>query len=114
MHYEEMLTWLLFYTSLLDLAKTPEQDVLDPGGLVQEPGGRRPATARCGSSSTPRRASARMSSRFLSEVFGSGVQHIALATDDIFATVARLKANGVDAPADPGELLRRPRGARPT
>ena len=35
MHYEEMLTWLLFYTSLLDLAKTPEQDVLDPGGLVK-------------------------------------------------------------------------------
>ena len=23
MHYEEMLTWLLFYTSLLDVAKTP-------------------------------------------------------------------------------------------
>ena len=35
MHYEEMLTWLLFYTSLLDLAKTPEQDVFDPGGLVK-------------------------------------------------------------------------------
>ena len=30
-----MLTWLLFYTSLLDLEKTPEQDVLDPGGLVK-------------------------------------------------------------------------------
>jgi 4-hydroxyphenylpyruvate dioxygenase len=35
------------------------------------------------------------SSRFLSEVFGSGVQHIALATDDIFATVAKLRDNGV-------------------
>ena len=35
MHYEEMLTWLLFYTSLLDLAKLPEQDVADPGGLVK-------------------------------------------------------------------------------
>ena len=54
MHYEEMLTWLLFYTSLLDLAKTPEQDVLDPGGLVKSQvvavGRRR----RCASSSTPR------------------------------------------------------------
>ena len=35
MHYEEMLSWVLFYTSLLDLRKTPEQDVLDPGGLVK-------------------------------------------------------------------------------
>ena len=35
MHYEEMLTWLLFYTSLLDVRKTPVQNVLDPGGLVQ-------------------------------------------------------------------------------
>jgi 4-hydroxyphenylpyruvate dioxygenase len=36
-----------------------------------------------------------LSSRFLWEVFGSGVQHIAFATDDIFATVRRLEANGV-------------------
>jgi 4-hydroxyphenylpyruvate dioxygenase len=35
------------------------------------------------------------SSRFLYEYFGSGVQHIAFATDDILATVAGLKANGV-------------------
>jgi len=41
------------------------------------------------------------SSRFLTEAFGSGVQHIALATDDMAATVARLEANGV-------ELLRIP------
>ena len=30
------------------------------------------------------------SSRFLSEAFGSGVQHIAFATADLAATVARL------------------------
>ena len=35
------------------------------------------------------------SSRFLSEAFGSGVQHIAFATDDILATVKRLETNGV-------------------
>ena len=33
--YEEMLTWLLFYTSLLDLRKMPPQEVADPGGLVR-------------------------------------------------------------------------------
>jgi 4-hydroxyphenylpyruvate dioxygenase len=42
-----------------------------------------------------------LSSRFVYEFFGSGVQHIALATDDIRATVARLVANGI-------EMLRMP------
>jgi 4-hydroxyphenylpyruvate dioxygenase len=37
-----------------------------------------------------------LASRFLNELFGSGVQHIALATDDIFATAAQLRANGVE------------------
>ena len=94
MQYEEMLTWVLFYTSLLDLRKTQEQDVLDPGGLVksqvvQAPdGGLRIALNASQSART-------QSSRFLSEAFGSGVQHIALATDDLASTVARLEANGV-------------------
>ena len=35
MDYEEMLSWLLFYASLLDVTKTPAQDVIDPGGVVQ-------------------------------------------------------------------------------
>ena len=35
------------------------------------------------------------SSRFLTDYFGSGVQHIAFATDDIWRPSARLKANGV-------------------
>ncbi|PWB57286.1 MAG: 3-keto-5-aminohexanoate cleavage protein [Bradyrhizobiaceae bacterium] len=94
MHYEEMLAWLLFYTSLLDVAKTPAQDVVDPGGLVKSQvvqsadGSLRIAL---NASQSPRT----LSSRFLDEFFGSGVQHIALATRDIFATVARLAANGV-------------------
>ncbi|MFX6899514.1 VOC family protein, partial [Acinetobacter baumannii] len=36
-----------------------------------------------------------LSARFLNDFFGSGVQHIALQTDDIHATIARLKANGI-------------------
>src|SRR5579872_4432546 len=35
MLYSEMMSWLLFYSSLLDVDKTVEQDVLDPGGLVK-------------------------------------------------------------------------------
>jgi 4-hydroxyphenylpyruvate dioxygenase len=95
MHYEEMLTWLLFYTSLIDARKTPVQDVLDPGGIVHsqvvetDDGALRLVLNASQSQHT-------LSSRFLSDLFGSGVQHIAFATDDIFATVERLRAGGVD------------------
>ena len=95
MHYEEMLTWLLFYTSLIDLKKIPAQDVADPGGLVRsqviesEDGSLRVILNASQSQRT-------QSSRFLTEVFGSGVQHLAFATDDMLATVARLERNGVD------------------
>ena len=94
MHYEEMLTWLLFYSSLLNLDKVPVQDVLDPGGLVksqviQSPDGAMRIILNASQSSRTQ------SSRFLTELFGSGVQHIALQTSDIFSTVERMQANGV-------------------
>jgi 4-hydroxyphenylpyruvate dioxygenase len=95
MHYEEMLTWLLFYTSLLDVRKAPVQTVIDPGGVVQS----QAIETSDGSLRLILNASQSqrtLASRFLSELFGSGVQHIALATSDILATVQRLKANGVD------------------
>jgi 4-hydroxyphenylpyruvate dioxygenase len=94
MHYEEMLTWLLFYSSLLNLDKVPAQDVLDPGGLVKSQVVRS-ADGAVRIILNASQSSRTQSSRFLSEVFGSGVQHIALATDDIFATVAKLRENGV-------------------
>jgi 4-hydroxyphenylpyruvate dioxygenase len=94
MHYEEMLSWLLFYNSLLDVTKTPQLDVIDPGGIVRSQviqtadGSLRIALNASQSQQT-------MSSRFLSNYFGSGVQHIAFATDNIVATVKTLRANGV-------------------
>jgi 4-hydroxyphenylpyruvate dioxygenase len=95
MHYEEMLTWLLFYSSLLDVRKTPVQTVLDPGGVVQS----QAIETQDGSLRLILNASQSqrtLSSRFLNELFGSGVQHIALATDDLLATVQRLTATGID------------------
>jgi 4-hydroxyphenylpyruvate dioxygenase len=35
MNYEEMLTWILFYTSIFRAAKAPMVDVVDPAGLVR-------------------------------------------------------------------------------
>ncbi len=37
-----------------------------------------------------------LAARFMDDFFGSGVQQVALATNDIFTTVARLGANGVE------------------
>lgn len=94
MQYEEMLSWLLFYNSLLDVTKTPQLDVIDPGGIVRSQvvqtadGALRIALNASQSQQT-------LSSRFLSHYVGSGVQHIAFATSDIVATVKKLRANGV-------------------
>ncbi len=94
MQYEEMLTWLLFYNSLLDVRKSPMQDVVDPGGLVKsqvvESADGRLRIVLNGSQSQRTQ-----SSRFLTQVFGSGVHHIAFATGDLLETVRRLEKNGL-------------------
>ncbi len=98
MQYEEMLTWLLFYTSLLEARKTPSQAVMDPGGVVQSQviesgvGGDRNGLRLVLNGSQSHRT---LSARFVTDFFGSGVQHIALRTSDIRRTVAALMANGV-------------------
>jgi 4-hydroxyphenylpyruvate dioxygenase len=98
--YDEMLSWLLFYTSLLDVQKTPQLDITDPGGIVRSQvvqtadGALRIAFNASQSQHT-------QSSRFLNEYFGSGVQHIAFATDDIIAAAHQLKANGIETLAIP-------------
>jgi 4-hydroxyphenylpyruvate dioxygenase len=95
MHDEEILTWLLFYTSLLDVEKTRVHNVVDPGGIVQS----QVVSTRDGALRLVLNASQSqrtLASRFLSQFFGSGVQHVALATDDIFATVAKLHESGVE------------------
>jgi 4-hydroxyphenylpyruvate dioxygenase len=95
MHYEDVLSWLLFYTSLLDVRKTPQLDITDPGGIVRSQvvetadGALRIAMNASQSNRT-------QSSRFLNEYFGSGVQHIAFGTSDIVATAKALKKNGLE------------------
>ena len=122
MQYEEMLSWLLFYSSLLDVEKTKELDIADPGGLVRS----QVIQTRDGALRIVLNGSQSLrtqSARFLSEFFGSGVQHVAFNTADIVETVKRLLANGVrilpipenyyddlegrvDLPADRLEVLR--------
>ena len=59
----------------------------------------RAMTAPCGKIRIPINESADDKSQieeFIREYHGEGIQHIALATDDIYATVRQLRANGVD------------------
>ncbi len=94
MHYDEMLSWLLFYTALFEMERLPQLDIADPGGLTQsqvvETGDGDLRIVLNGSM-----AARTLSSRFLSEFFGSGVQHMAFSTGDIFASVSAMRAAGI-------------------
>jgi len=93
MNYEEMLTWLLFYTSIFRTTKTPLVDIVDPGGLVRSQvvesadGSLRLTLNGAESRKT-------LAGHFVAESFGSSIQHVAFASDDIFETARRLDGLG--------------------
>ena len=95
MPYDEMLSWLLFYTGILDLKRLPQIEIADPVGLVQSQAltnyDHSLRVILNGSSATRT-----LAARFIHEFFGSGVQHIAFSCPDIFATVADMRARGAD------------------
>jgi len=93
MPYDEMLSWLLFYCGIFDLNRLPQQEIADPRGLVQSQAiinTEKSLRFVLNGSASPRT----LSSRFISEFFGSGVQHIAFSCADIFATVGEMRARG--------------------
>ncbi|MGM4907961.1 bifunctional sugar phosphate isomerase/epimerase/4-hydroxyphenylpyruvate dioxygenase family protein [Tardiphaga sp. 866_E4_N2_1] len=93
MPYDEMLSWLLFYTGILDLQRLPQMEIPDPVGLVQ-------SQALISANQSLRiilngsSATRTLSNRFISEFFGSGVQHIAFLCDNIFSAVADMRKRG--------------------
>lgn len=93
MPYDEMLSWLLFYTGILDLQRLPQMEIPDPVGLVQSQAlisaNQSLRVVLNGSSATRT-----LSNRFISEFFGSGVQHIAFSCSDIFSAVAEMRKRG--------------------
>lgn len=93
MQYEAMLSWLLYYLSLFAVAKTEQVEIVDPFGLVYSQAvesADRAFRIVLNSSSMDQT----LSSRFLHGFMGAGVQHIALQTDDIFATASALRERG--------------------
>ncbi|HEV7308179.1 bifunctional sugar phosphate isomerase/epimerase/4-hydroxyphenylpyruvate dioxygenase family protein [Ensifer sp.] len=91
--YEELSTWQLFYTSILKADKLPMVDIFDPAGLVRSQViENAPGTLRITMNGAENRNT--LAGHFLAETFGSGIQHLAFSTDDIFATAAALARNG--------------------
>lgn len=91
--YEELSTWQLFYTSILQTEKTPTVDIVDPAGLVRSQVVQNASgTLRITMNGTENRNT--LAGHFLAETLGSGIQHLAFRTNDIFATAAALAENG--------------------
>ena len=93
MDHGEMLSWLLFYTSIFRAKKTGLVDVIDPAGVVRsqvvesEDGSFRLTLNGAENRRT-------LAGHFIAESFGSSVQHLAFATDDIFGTARALRGAG--------------------
>ncbi|MGA0372357.1 MAG: bifunctional sugar phosphate isomerase/epimerase/4-hydroxyphenylpyruvate dioxygenase family protein [Paracoccaceae bacterium] len=92
-NFEDMLSWSLFFTTLLDVEKSPIIDVIDPDGIVRS---QVVQSADGGFKITLNGADTHrtLAGSFLSETFGASVQHIALATEDIFETMRALGESG--------------------
>lgn len=101
-HNDEFLSWQLYWRALFGLEAKAAQDVIDPSGLVhsqalQSQGGALRVTINASD------ARETLSARFLGQGIGGGYQHIALETDDIFATAQALRDRGaamLDLPAN--------------
>lgn len=92
--YEDILSWTLFYRSIFDLRPLSPVEVPDPGGLVLSQVLQN-AAASLRLVLNGSQSSRTLSSRFVSQFVGPGVQHVAFSTADIFATVTTLRRNGV-------------------
>ncbi len=89
MRYEEMQSWLLYYTSTFETSKSSIFDVADPSGIVHSQAIESPeGEVRLNLNGVEGRRT--FAASFLNDSYGAGVQHIAFLTDDIFETSRRL------------------------
>jgi 4-hydroxyphenylpyruvate dioxygenase len=94
MQYEEFLSWLLYYTTLFDFTKTPQLEIADPMGIVYSQAVESRSRAVRFTLNGSMAANA-LSTRFIQNYFGAGVQHIAFATSDIFVAAEHAQAAGL-------------------
>jgi len=85
---------MLFYKSVFGFEAEPVHELVDPYGLIQSrvlESRDRTVRLPLNASASPRTATA----QFLATYGGAGVHHIAIATDDIFATMEQMRARKV-------------------
>jgi 4-hydroxyphenylpyruvate dioxygenase len=91
--YDNLLTTVMFYKSLLLVEKTPMLDIIDPAGIVRSQGLENEAGSfRVTLNGAENRRT--LAGHFLAESFGSSIQHVAFSTSDIFRTAQGLATNG--------------------
>lgn len=89
-----LLSWRLFYRTVLGLEASDLTEIPDPKGLIESQAMQNPTyTLRLVLNASQHTET--LASRFLSAYYGGGVQHIALETPDIFATLKGLQQNGI-------------------
>ncbi len=91
--YVLMPTWLLFYSSIFAVEKTPVVDIVDPAGVVRSQVIEN-ASGALRITMNGAENDATLAGHFLAEKLGSAVQHIAFASSDIFGTAMALASNG--------------------
>src|SRR4029077_5653584 len=92
---------LLFYRSVFGFDAEAAFEMIDPYGLIQS----RVVESRGRSIRMPLNASQApntTTARFVADYRGAGVHHIAIATDDLFATIARMREREVPLRDIPG------------
>ncbi len=93
MRYQEMQSWLTYYTSTFAMEKAMGVDVADPSGVIVSQALASPeGEVRLNLNGAGERRT--FAGAFLADQFGAGVQHIAFLTDDIFETSEHLAATG--------------------
>jgi len=93
MRYQEMQSWLTYYTTTFEMEKSAVVDVADPSGVVLSQAIASPeGEVRLNLNGAGERRT--FAGAFLADSFGAGVQHIAFLTDDIMETSAHLADAG--------------------
>jgi len=91
---DQLDTWVLFYRAVLGMQPGESLELSDPFGLIRS----------CGMATEKRRfrvvlnvspSRSTQTARTISTLRGASVHHVAFGCDDIVATVAKLRANGV-------------------
>ncbi len=94
MQYDEFLSWGLYYAALFGFNRTPQLEISDPMGIVYSQAAESRDKAVRFTLNGSMAANA-LSTRFIQNYFGAGVQHIAFATADIFKAAERAKDTGL-------------------